>query len=168
MLANRFDFTLVDPAAYENLEHREVLETTISQCHKMPDGYVYPGGMYFTSGAADEVLDALKGMYPELLDGKRNFEGMLGTAIKTSRVTCENLSDVFCYTYPKTNQLDPVTQIIHQHNIMNLRDSLVERGITEGKWVQRVLTEDSYTRSVDGVEIKRDGTPVEICTLKVL
>lgn len=167
MVANRFDFTRVDPSQYENIEHREVLETTKSQTHKMPDGYVYPGGMYFSSAAADELVDAIKGLYGELLNGQRNFEGMLGTAVKHSQVSCENLSDVFCYTYPRTNQLDPVTRIIHQHNIMNLRDVFLEYGISEGEWVNKVLKEDSYVRAADDEKISRNDIPVEFCTLAI-
>jgi hypothetical protein len=143
------------------------MKTTVSQVHKMPDGYVYPGGMYFSNLAAEKLLGTIKNLYPMLLDGKRNFEGMIATALKESCLSYENVSDVFCYTYPKTNQLDPVSQIIHQHNIMNLRDSFIERGISQGEWVNKILNENSYVRLADNVEIKRNEFVIETCALKV-
>lgn len=167
IVANGFDFSKVDPESFDNEEHREVMRTTVPQSHKMPDGYIYPGGMYLTPCAADESLDVINSCYHELIDGKRNFEGMLGTVFTRAKLRRENVSDVFCYTYPKTNQLDPVSKIIHHHNVMNLRDSFRENGISEGMWVKRVLNDDAYTRHVDGVEIRRDGTPVEVCTLRI-
>lgn len=167
LVANRFDFSNIDLGSLANAEHLEVMKTTVSQVHKMPDGYVYPGGMYFSNLAAEKLFGTIKNLYPMLLDGKRNFEGMIATALKESCLSCENVSDVFCYTYPKTNQLDPVTQIIHQHNIMNLRDSFIERGISQGQWVNKILNENSYVRLADNVEIKRNEIVIETCTLKV-
>jgi hypothetical protein len=50
---------------------------------------------------------------------------------------------------------------------MNLRDSFIERGISQGEWVNKILNENSYVRLADNVEIKRNEIVIETCTLKV-
>lgn len=166
-MANFFDFALVDITKHSNQEHIDVLATTISQIHKMPYGYIYPGGMYFTHEAAGKIATCIKDYRSFLLDGTKNFEGCLGVVFASTKITRKNYSNVFCYTYPKTNQLDPFTQIIHQHNIFNLRDEFLARGIDKGRWVQRVLNESSYKRIVDGLTITKSDIPVEVCTLRL-
>lgn len=167
VIANVIDLAKININDYTRLDHIETLKSAIPQAHKMPDGYVNPLGMYFSLSAADEVSDVISQYYAELLDGKRNFEGMLGTAFARGNVPHTNHSKMFVYTYPTHNQICPGSYILHQHNIMNLKDVFKIFGIEKGKWVQHVLNETAYTRTIDGAKIERDGTVMELCSLEI-
>ena len=168
VIAKKFDFTKVKAEDFSDENHSEIIRQTILNAKKMPDGYVYPGGMYFSSDSSSKILSQLEQHYDEMLDGKRNFEGMLGTLFVRAGINCQKLNDVFCFTYPFTNQICPHTFLIHQHNIMNLKDIFEVCEIKNGKWVNYVQNETFFAPcAANHIKVARNEIVVELCTLVI-
>jgi len=168
IVAKKFDFTQIKIEDFSDQDDVEALKQAISNSDKMPNGYIYPGGMYFSSDSSTKILSQLNKDYDEMLDGRRNFEGMLGTLFKRSNLSFEKLNDVFCYTFPNTNQLCSKSFLIHQHNIMNLKDIFAIFEIKKGKGVNYIQNETFFVpKAASYVKIERNEIAVKLCNLVV-
>lgn len=165
-IINHFNFSTVHPKNFERPLHRQMLELAKSQIHKMPDGYVYPGTMYISGQGAQKLFKYIMANTAELLDGKKNFEGCLGMAFTRSGITHTQMSNTFCFVVEKgPSQIDPVTSVVHQDRMFDLRESFIQHGISQGKWVETALKETSFTRATTGFVVKGFDNPIEIGSL---
>jgi len=167
VFANLFYFNNVDLTKISRSDHIEVIKISASQMHKMPEGFILPAPMYIGHKAAEKISKFITENYELLLDGKKNFEGCLGVIFKQTGVNRKNVSDYFCYSYPVLNQIDPVSYVIHHHNILNLRNLFVEYGITKGSTFKLISENDSYKKRVEGCVLSFSDTKFEICKLNL-
>lgn len=166
-IANLFHFDKVNTSNFTRKDHVEVIDISASQMNKMPFGYILPSPMYIGYTAAKKMADYIDASYPTLLDGKKNFEGCLGTICANTDIERTNVSDYFCFSYPKLNQIDPVSYVLHHHNILNLKNIFREYGIYKGETVKLIFENNQYHKKVENIDLVYENLNFEVCTLYI-
>ena len=122
---------------------------------KLPAGYVAPGPMYLSSGAAQLLSKKLGSNKNSYLSTGICFEGMLAAAV--NELANEGIIFNIYSNYHTGNKtyekdLEPTTMTTHQHNIFNLERLFLKHNIVEGKWVKLVLEKDAMIMSWKSVD----------------
>jgi len=165
--ANLFHFDKVDTSNFSRKDHVDVIKISASQTHKMPEGFILPANMYIGHEASGKITDLIQENYSTLLDGKKNFEGCLGVIYKNTGVKRKNVSDYFCYSYPVLNQIDPVSSVLHHHNILNLKNLFKQYGIKRGNYVDFISNNNFYRKKIEEIDLHFENVNFEICSLRI-
>ena len=133
---------------------------------KVPHGYLCPCPMYFgSSKTAERIADSLDSFMISAVQKGYAFEGMMAKAVRDSKIPYFSTSNVMI-SNQKPDCLDPNTKTIHMHNVMNLRDTLLQYGITSGRHIKDILEKDEIKQVWDGNILTREinrvlGGPIE-------
>lgn len=129
---------------------------------KGPNGLIIPSPIYIHNIHAKKISDSI---YENSADVQKcSFEGLLMTAIKNSGINLEAIS----YSTPDNcnfeKNLSRETMTTHQHNILNLHQSLRESKILSGNWVREVLENEKIYEIHSGEELlKNENFKLQYC-----
>lgn len=129
---------------------------------KVPHGYVSPSPMYIGAHAANILADKMMKDQKFYLRSRLSFEGMISAALKhlssEKTIRVESFSNHFRSNHEADKNIEPVTMTSHQHNPFNARNIFESCGFIKGKWITRVLNEDSIERVWNGEKLTFDPT----------
>lgn len=156
VVANHFDFSRSLSPVIENPEHLAQWSAGRAQIGKMPYGYVLPSPLYISGRAARKIAGFISDNLAMLGDGARNHEGNLGLIFASLGLRRRNFSPYFCSSYPYLREVDPDLMFFHPHNLFAAANWLKERGITRGRWLERIVRTKFYFRPVTWRLVTRD------------
>jgi len=138
---------------YEASDEALIAAHTHKKSPKSPNGFILPSPIYLTKKHASLISNAI---VEPILPNSCNFEGRLMTAIKMSNTLIKQIDENFPNNSFSNRNLFNATESTHQHNILNLRNSFIEFGIDNGKWINQVLNDDRIHESHSGVDMEFD------------
>ena len=123
---------------------------------KVPDGYLCPSPMYFgSSKTSEKIADSLASFLISAVQKGYAFEGMMAKAVIESKTPCFSTSNIMI-SHQEPDCLDPNTKTLHMHNVMNLRDTFLQYGITSGSHIKDILEKDEIRQAWDGNILSRE------------
>lgn len=156
VVANHFDFRRALRAGSADEDDMAQWRGGQSQLTKMPHGYVLPTPLYISGRAAGAIASFIRAHFTRLADGTRNHEGNLALIFSELGLKRKNFSAYFCVSYPLFREVDPNLMFFHPHNLFAAGAWLKERGITNGRWLRRIMTRRPYLRPVTWKLVRHD------------
>lgn len=106
---------------------------------KTPRGMIVPSPLYMTRDIANTFFQGRSLSYSNML----SFEGRLMLLAEETKIPLKHINYYFPNNIEFSKNRTKETETTHQHNVFNLRKTFLERGITKGKWIEKIMSDDS-------------------------